>query len=262
MNCKSGFDYKSLTIGIAILLLIFSGVLVTAHYFRFEIFLLTKRLQVARKHDGQFEHDVYISVCENHGLLISWIKFTLRPFLVAKDYNVYFHSIDGDAGVCKEEGIVSNISKSRNFLIILSTDYTKEDYESIWTNIEWKHAWNLFKEESRVRNLVIVNYDQLQTKVFPVGPLKAYLRLGLDIDFANKKHKLLREISERLGEPNHNCLSTREPSDEIEMIELDRETCNFAESKWIFETDVKNGVKYFSHGGYRPPMPLSIIDIY
>lgn len=88
---------------------------------------------------------------------------------------MYFHSIDGNAGVCKEKGIVSNISKSRNFVILLFTDYTKEDVESIRINLEWKHAWNLFKEESRVRNLVIVNYDQLQTKGFPVGPLKAYL---------------------------------------------------------------------------------------
>lgn len=203
LNCKSGFDYKSLTISIAILLLILSGVIVIAHYFRYEIFLLTKRLQVAREHSGQFKHDVYISVRQNHGALISWIHRTLRPSLVAKDYNVYFHFIDGIFGSAKEEEIINNINDSRNFLIVLSSDYTDEDENTIWTNIEWKHAWNLFKEESHVRNIVIINYDQLQNKVFPIGPLKAYLRLGIDIDFANRKHSLLREVRDRLGLPNH-----------------------------------------------------------
>lgn len=270
LNCKSGFDYKSLAIGIAVLLLITSGILVTAHYFRFEIFLLTKRLHVARKHIAQYEYDVYISVRENHGLLISWITLTLHPFLVAKHYNVYFHSINGDVGVSKEKEIVSNISKSRNFLIILSSDYTKEDEDSIWTNIEWKHAWNLFKEDSRVRNIIIVNYDQLQTRVFPVGPLKAYLRLGLDIDFANRKHSLLREVRDRLGLPNHehrfpklgpakpiflpkhNPFETGFHSefgfhesqtglDEIDTIELGPgpQTGNYAKSKWALKTDKK-----------------------
>lgn len=203
LNCKSGFDYKSLTISIAILLLILSGLIVIAHYFRYEIFLLTKRLHVARKHRGQFKHDVYISVRENHGALISWIHKTLRPSLVAKNYNVYFPFIDVTIGAAKEEEIIKNINDSRNFLVVLSSDYTDEDEDTIWTNIEWKHAWNLFKEESHVRNIVIINYDQLQTKVFPIGPLKAYLRLGLDIDFANRKHNLLREVRDRLGLPNH-----------------------------------------------------------
>lgn len=84
-------------------------------------------------------------------------------------------------------------------------------------------------------NIIIVNYDQLQTRVFPVGPLKAYLRLGLDIDFANRKHSLLREVRDRLGLPNHK-----------------------PKPKWA---DKKYRVECFSHEEHRPPMLLSIIDM-
>lgn len=49
-------------------------------------------------------------------------------------------------GFAKKKELSVNVSKSRNFVIIPSTDDTKEDVESIWIKIEWKHAWNLFKE--------------------------------------------------------------------------------------------------------------------
>lgn len=52
LNCKSGFDYKSLVIGIVVLFLIISGILVIVYYFCFEIFLLIKCLYVVRKYIG------------------------------------------------------------------------------------------------------------------------------------------------------------------------------------------------------------------
>ena len=204
LDCLTGFNFKNLTIGIAILLLLLTAALVSCHYFRYEIFLLPKRLKVPRKHRGQFKHDVYISVRENHQPAISWIQHTLLPSLKAQNYNPYFGPVDETFGTVKEEEIISKIKESRNYLVVLSSDYTDEDDDSIWTNLEWKHIWNSFKEESRVRNIIIINYDQLRATVFPIGPFKAYLRLGLAIDFANRKHKILEEIRERLGLPNHN----------------------------------------------------------
>lgn len=72
---------------------------------------------------------------------------------------MYFYFINGDVGVFKEKEIVSNISKLRNFFIIFFFDYIKEDEDFIWINIEWKYVWNLFKEDSCVWNIIIVNYD-------------------------------------------------------------------------------------------------------
>ncbi|XP_062588067.1 protein toll-like [Saccostrea cucullata] len=207
-NCDERFDYKSLSIGIAILLLILSGLLAIFYYFRYEIFLLRKRLRQARKHRGQFKHDVYISVSENNGQILSWIQNILLPFLNSKSYSVFFRPIDEGIGSVKEESIIDNVKDSRNFIVILSSDYiSDDDDDTIWTQIEWKHAWNCFKEESNVRNKIIINYDHLRSSIFPIGPFKAYLRLGLAIDFSNRKHKLLEEVEERLGLPNKHCLT-------------------------------------------------------
>ncbi|XP_061166368.1 protein toll-like [Saccostrea echinata] len=203
-NCEEHFDFKSLSIGIAILLLLLSGILAIFYYFRYEIFLLRKRLRQARKHSGQYKYDIYISVRENNGQLLMWIQSILLPFLNSKSYNVYFRPLDEAIGSVKEESIIDNVKDSRNFIVILSSDYINDDNDTIWTRIEWKHAWNCFKEESNVRNKIIINYDHLRSSIFPTGPFKAYLRLGLAIDFSNRKHKLLEEVEERLGVPNKN----------------------------------------------------------
>lgn len=106
--------------------------------------------------------------------------------------------------------------------------------------------------------------------------------IGLEIEFSNQNHNIRTESSERIGEPNHNCLSTRKLShfatgfhsefgnnesqtglDEIDMIGLGPgpQTGNYAKSKWALKTDKKYRVECFSHEEHRPPMLLSIIDI-
>lgn len=205
LNCYNSFDYRSLSIGIAILLLLLSLLLTILYFFRYEIFLLSKRLRRARSHNGQFKYDVYISVHENNQRVILWIQQVLLLYLKSKGYNVFFRPIDETIGSVKEEVIIDNVRDSRNFILILSSDYIDENDENmdtIWTRIEWKHTWNCFKDESYLRNLIIINYDHLRKSTFPIGPFKAYLRLGLAIDFSNRKHKLLEEVRERLGLPN------------------------------------------------------------
>jgi hypothetical protein len=236
LNCYKSFDYQSLSIGIAILLLLLSVVLTVLYFFRYEFFLLSKRLRQARSHKGQFKYDVYISVHESNQRVVLWIQQVLLPYLKSKGYNVFFRPMDESIGSVKEEAIIDNIRESRNVIVILSSDYIDEDNDTIWTRIEWKHAWNFFKEDSCLRNLIIINYDHLRTNTFPIGPFKAYLRLGLAIDFSNRKHKLLVEVKERLGLPNKYFLP-----EQLGFMSS-KPKCSFKHHRQQFYPDITNTV--------------------
>jgi hypothetical protein len=129
----------------------------------------------------------------------------LMPLLEKSKYSVYFRAKDALLGSVEEENIIDKINNSRNQIVILSADYTNHDGENIWTQIEWKHTWNNFKQDSYIKNIIVVNFDQLRRKDFEVGPLKAFLGLSLALDFSNRRHQLFDEIKRLLGIPNSYC---------------------------------------------------------
>jgi hypothetical protein len=116
-------------------------------------------------------------------------------------YSVYFRPTDERLGCVKEEEIIDVMSNSRVYIILLSDDYLSGSEEP-WSGIEWRHAWNKFKQESKKHNIIIINYDFKRPSEFPKGILRALLNLGIPLDFANHYHRLHHNICARVGTPN------------------------------------------------------------
>lgn len=86
---------------------------------------------------------------------------------------------------------------SKKFLFIVDDDFLADDDVSIWSLQEWRHAWHIFKAET-LRNIAVVNYDQMRVKNIDQRQIKAFWRLGLVVDFSNRKGRIFEEIMERL----------------------------------------------------------------
>ena len=51
------------------------------------------------------------------------------------------------------------------------------------------------------RNIINVNFDQIEVEDEMHIQLRAFIRLGHDIDFSNRNHNLIKEVKKRLGTP-------------------------------------------------------------
>ena len=69
-----------------------------------------------------------------------------------------------------------------------------------WTEIEWKYIWHKFKDHLE-RNIIVVNFDQVEANNNVDPRLRAFLRLDYDIDFSNRKHDLINKVKQQLGSP-------------------------------------------------------------
>lgn len=119
-----------------------------------------------------------------------------------RGYSVYFPPTDGIVGNIREEEIINQVGKSRNYIVLLSGKITENGCDEMWQGMEWRYIWNNFKSQPNSKNIVIINYAQLRPSDFEISPIRAFLALNVCIDFANRKHMMLKNICLRLGNPN------------------------------------------------------------
>lgn len=190
------FKIMSITFGV-IAMLTFVLSIISYHY-RYEIYLVCRQLKsISNKVNAVCKYDVYFSFDDGNPFLRYWILNFLDAKLKQEGYRNFIPCRDTIPGDVEEENMINTITNSRIFLVILSKTY--EDYDNIWTNLEWKYIWNYFYN-NKDRKIVIINYDLIDC---PVDlRLKAFIRLGLDVDFANRRHILLDEIKQKLEVPS------------------------------------------------------------
>lgn len=124
--------------------------------------------------------------------LRKWIKHTLLPYLKGKRLSVFLPYRDCQPGTPREDEIREMMTKSRNILIILSEVY--DDIAKRWLECELKYSWLNYRCDWR-KNIVIINYDLLETKNISDEFVKAFSRLGKCIDFSNFQNDIEAKMS-------------------------------------------------------------------
>jgi hypothetical protein len=178
-------------------LLIGTVALVTYHY-RYEIYLLTRRDGKDRRSGHEyFKFDVYVSFNDDNRELLSWVFTKLEPELNASGHSVCLPCRDFPPGGVKSDDIVEYLPQCKKFLCLVDENFLNSDDVSIWSLQEWCYAWDIFKSK-KLRNIAVVNYDQMRRRDISHPQIKAFFRLRLVVDFSNRKRRIFDEILERL----------------------------------------------------------------
>ncbi|VDI12885.1 Hypothetical predicted protein [Mytilus galloprovincialis] len=190
------FRILSILFSIALLVaVITSSVFYT---FRFELSLIFRKVRSRdqRRVKPWLQYDVLVSFNEENETVRKWVIETLEPQLQLAGYKSCLPLRDTIPGTLKEDEMIYNINRSKNYIVILCDDYLGDQ----WKEKEWKYVWHSF-HKNLDRNIVLVNFDQVETSDIVNSRLKAFLRLTLDIDFANRNNTFLEDIQDKLGPP-------------------------------------------------------------
>ncbi|CAC5358711.1 unnamed protein product [Mytilus coruscus] len=144
------------------------------------------------------KYDVFISFDDDDTELRFCVMKTLASYLQGACYQTFIPCRKGKIGEVREEAMINNINVCKDYIFILCDKYHTDD--TFWTTIEWKYIWYNFKQ-NKERQIIIINYHQLESSEVRENKLKAFVRVGTDIDFANRKHHLFQDIHDRLGSP-------------------------------------------------------------
>ena len=200
LNCPDNWTAIGIALAFAISSLVLGVGFWLLYHYRYEVYLLTRREKKDDIVTGNeyFKFDVYVSFNENNPQLFSWICDQLEPKLNTWGYSLCIPCRDLPLGSSKPDAILEYLQRSKKFLFVLDEAFFDSDVESIWWRQEWRISWHIFKAE-KLRNIAVVNYDQIRLKDIDHRQIQAFLRLGLDVDFSNRKGKIIDEILERLN---------------------------------------------------------------
>ena len=177
---------------------------------------------------------IYVSFNENDPQLFSWICNHLEPELKACGYSLCIPCRDLPPGSSKPDAILEYLQKSKKSLFVVDDVILDSEDASLWLLQEWRISWHIFESE-KLRNIAVVNYDQIRIKDIDHRQIQSFLRLGLDVDFSNRKGKIFDEILERLN--------LKRIVDEIYSLQLRR--CDTP--KKIFKFHLFSPDEYNSH---------------
>ncbi|CAC5365954.1 unnamed protein product [Mytilus coruscus] len=166
---------------------------------KYELFLLLRNfkslyLNRLNNNDSQppTRFDVYISFNTENDNIMKWIK-TVVFNLENKDFKICLPPRDFTVGGVHVDQISTEIASSNSYLVILSDDYLKSQFQMI----EWNKIWAHYKTNIS-RNIVAINYDILESMNIKDRRLKAFVRLGHTFDFCNFSNKLMKELEMKL----------------------------------------------------------------
>jgi hypothetical protein len=172
--------------------------------FRYELLIISIRLKQAdrRKVLPQYHYDVFLSFNDADDNVRKWVNSMLEDNLLAAGYRVFQAGQDVTFGAERNSEVLESISKTCNFLLILSDSYLNQDNEGMrpWTENEWKYGWHNFMRD-KYKNLIIINFDHISSFDVNQPQIKAFLRVGCTIDFRNQDRKIMKDICEKLGKP-------------------------------------------------------------
>ncbi|CAG2187797.1 unnamed protein product [Mytilus edulis] len=125
----------------------------------------------------QTEYYVYISFNAENDNLMKWIKTAVFN-LEQNGFKSCFPPRDFDVGSVHVDQISTEIADSSSYLVILSDDYLKSQFQMIELNKIWPHY-----KTNISRNIVVINYDMLDSWNIKDKRLKAFVRLEQTCDF-------------------------------------------------------------------------------
>ncbi|CAG2206313.1 unnamed protein product [Mytilus edulis] len=199
-NCSFRKKYLAyeqyLIVGLFLIVLIAT---LTRLIFKYEIYLFLRkcrhkfRFNVFNPVDQSSTFDIYISFREDKEDISKWVIGVLTTHLETRGFKICLPPRDFDLGGVHVDQIMTHTASSKNYVVVLSDDYLKTQYQVI----EWGHIWNNYKRNIN-SNILVINYDMLHSKNIKDQILKAFLRLQYSIDFSNFDKKLLTKIENEL----------------------------------------------------------------
>lgn len=225
LDCEVDNFLIYVAIALALFIILLSACVLVLYHYRYELVLIHQNPTIGRKNTISLPYDIYVVVNENNKEAILWTKTILVHKLKRLGYNTYFPYMDNIFGDVKEEQIIQMISESRDVIVLLTSQFKsdEEDLNTLYANLEWRHAWNNFKTNSCERNLIVINFDQLKSGDFDISPLKAFLRLKMTLDFADRNHRLMGDLLSRIGPPsrvNKKPIYKQAHRDHTQFVEL------------------------------------------
>jgi hypothetical protein len=91
-------------------------------------------------------------------------------------------------GHAREEEACQGVRDCSTYIIFLSQNYLKLPH----LISEWKYIWNSFAENN-TREIIVINYDDMDTTNIEDDRMKALIRVGYSFDFFNIKKNLISD---------------------------------------------------------------------
>ncbi|CAC5365955.1 unnamed protein product [Mytilus coruscus] len=173
---------------------------------KYEIYLLSRNFK--SRYFGRFNNktsqqpnkfDLYLSFNTENYNIMKWVTTVVVYNLERNGFKVCLPPRDFIPGGVQVEQIFTEVANSNSYLVILSDDYLKSQFNVI----EWNQIWAHFKSNNP-RRIVVVNYDILDSSHIKDRRLKAFVRVGQTFDFCNFNNKLLKDLEIRLRTTNPN----------------------------------------------------------
>ncbi|XP_033753903.1 protein toll-like [Pecten maximus] len=184
---------KWITISLAVLTSLILGISLIAKIFQYEIYLLFRTLRSKYKTYPDRYYDVYVSYDETTDEINKWIMNGLLPALENDGYRVCIPARDFSVGITYENEIADFMGRSKFVLTLFS-----KNVRSVSWHLEWKHAWYLYTSY-QIKNIILINLDILDYDSVTHPVLRAFVRLGMYLDFANMKQSLIADIKKIIG---------------------------------------------------------------
>ncbi|KAL3871130.1 hypothetical protein ACJMK2_039147 [Sinanodonta woodiana] len=191
-------------IGIIIPLL---GAAFSLYMFYYEVFIVYRRCMFhlrKRTFVTCFEDMDTIFICsdECNTEAFEWTVHNLNPYLKAEGFKTTIPWLDFDPGGSREKSTIQAINDSNTFIVILSINQTNIDDEErrsdTYFDYEFEVLWNDFVSNS-MKQIILVNFDQLESKDVENRRMRALARVGRVADFHDRENVLLTKIRKRLS---------------------------------------------------------------
>lgn len=191
----------STSIGSATVLLAVVGL--SSLFFKYEMVILALRLRQKlcrspRVHP-MFRFDVYLSFDHTDDKLRLWVGLKLLKFLEKVGYKVFYPPRDLMFGSDLSTETIDALQCSRNFVLILSENYVEQEDRN-WVDEEWRYGWKRFIRDP-ARNIVLINYDHISSFQIDHPQIRAFVRVGGQVEFDNHDGNIMVAIETKLGQP-------------------------------------------------------------
>jgi len=162
--------------------------------YRFECFILYRKMLTIQNTEGKIaQNDAYISFDEEISEVRCWITKYLLRYLESKGYKIVYPLRDFRLGHVREEEACQGVRNCSTYIIFLSQNYLELPH----LISEWKYIWNSFAENN-TREIIVINYDDMNTTNIEDDRMKALIRVGYSFDFFNINKNLISDIEKRL----------------------------------------------------------------
>ncbi|KAH3886714.1 hypothetical protein DPMN_010727 [Dreissena polymorpha] len=197
LNCSNentNIVTRSATIATGIIACFTLLIGILGFYYRYEIFILKRSLSKNRtNNEHKFQFDVFMSYSSINSYVSKLIEHEVRPMFSQSNFTVFSTSFNIPFGDDLESSILNAIDVSRMFVVFVCDTY-QTDLRSV---IEFNGIWACFKNHPD-RQIIIVNVNSYESNRMHDRRIKAFVRLGFDLNFTERNSKLVQRLQSRI----------------------------------------------------------------